>query len=440
MLLRRKDCLQNTARRGTVRVSNPGAILSDRNIAALAPDAAGRLWVGYFDRGLDIVTGSFERVTHREDEHVFCVNRIVAAPDRQRIAVATANGLVIFDSSGTVRQVLARAEGLIADHVTDVAFSGNTLIAATPAGISFVGRDGIGSIYAFQGLVNNHVYTIAADANRLLAGTLGGLSMIEDGLVRTSYTTANSHLRHNWITALEKVDGEWFAGTYGAGVVVLDANAEWHGFPDLPKGLVVNPNALAVSATRVYAGSLGDGLYVYERAQKGWSRAVVGLPSLNVTAVAVTSGYLYAGTDNRADPRLRGEGSMRRVLILSINLAFSTVCSIASSGRRVRRCGCALPEGGSSPIRRYSRSTRCRSISSSMAVWRVQHPADLREPQLNGRGGAVYFRAAGRRDSFGFRGMGWHDANSRRHPGTETRREILQQAKSQVIDPGLVDG
>ena len=294
------------AKRGTARggawaraVSNPGAILSDRNIAAVAPDASGRLWVGYFDRGLDILAGSFDRVTHREDEHVFCVNRVVPAPDGQRVAVATANGLVIFDSSGTVRQVLGHAQGLIADHVTDVVFSGSTMIAATPAGVSFVAPDGIRSVYAFQGLVNNHVYTIAADGNnRLLVGTLGGLSMLDDWMVRTSYTTANSLLRHNWITALAKVDGEWFAGTYGAAVQVLDASAEWHSFPDLPKGLVVNPNALAVSATRVYAGSLADGLYVYERARKRWSRAVVGLPSLNVTAIAVAGGYLYAGTDN----------------------------------------------------------------------------------------------------------------------------------------------
>ena len=280
----------------------PGAILSDRNIAALAPDASGNLWVGYFDRGLDIVAGSFDRVTHREDEHVFCVNRILAAPDKQRVAVATANGLVMFDAGGIERQVLGRAQGLIADQVTDVAFSGNTMIAATPAGISFVAPDGVRSVYAFQGLVNNHVYTIAADGNRLFAGTLGGLSVLDEWMVRSSYTTANSHLRHNWITALAKVDGEWFAGTYGAGVQALDpardGSGEWHGFPDLPKSLVVNPNALAVSATRVYAGSLGDGIYVYERAQKRWSRAVVGLPSLNVTAIAVVGGYLYAGTDN----------------------------------------------------------------------------------------------------------------------------------------------
>jgi ligand-binding sensor domain-containing protein len=283
-------------------VFNPDAILADRNIAALAPDESGRLWVGYFDRGLDIVAGSLDRVTHREDEHVFCVNRIVASPDQLRVAVATANGLVMFDPAGTVRQILGREQGLIADHVTDVAFSGHTMIAATPAGVSFIAPDGIRSIYAFQGLVNNHVYAIAADDRRLFAGTLGGLSIIEDGIGRTSYTTANSGLRHNWITALQKVDSEWFVGTYGAGVMMLEARSsgtgEWHTFPDLPKGLVVNPNALAVSSTRVYAGSLGDGLYVYERVQKRWTRAVVGLPSLKVTALAVKGGALYVGTDN----------------------------------------------------------------------------------------------------------------------------------------------
>lgn len=283
--------------------SMPGAVLTDRNVAALASDATGRLWVGYFDRGLDIVNAALDHVTHHEDGHVFCVNRIVvnqtgAAPDNQRIAVATANGLVLFDSSGAMRQVLGRDQGLIADHVTDVAFSGNTMIAATPAGVSFIAAEGIRSIYAFQGLVNNHVYTIAADGNRLVAGTLGGVSIVEDGVVRTSYTTANSHLLHNWITALEKVDGEWFAGTYGAGVMALSSNGEWHGFADLKPAFVVNPNALAASGTRVYAGSLGDGLYVYDRARKRWTRAVVGLPSLNVTALAVVSGYLYIGTDN----------------------------------------------------------------------------------------------------------------------------------------------
>ena len=138
------------------------------------------------------------------------------------MAAATANGLVLFDSAGAIRQVLGRREGLIADQVTDVAFSGNTLIAATPAGLSFVDSQGIRRIDALQGLVNNHVYSVASDGQHLMAGTLGGVSVIQGDRVRASYTTANSRLRHNWITALAKVDSEWFAGTYGAGVLALE--------------------------------------------------------------------------------------------------------------------------------------------------------------------------------------------------------------------------
>src|SRR5580658_385498 len=52
------------------------AVLHDRNISALAGDASGRLWVGYFDRGLDLLESDNSRARHVEDEHVFCVNRI----------------------------------------------------------------------------------------------------------------------------------------------------------------------------------------------------------------------------------------------------------------------------------------------------------------------------------------------------------------------------
>src|SRR5580698_10106681 len=44
------------------------AVLSDRNISALATDASGRLWVGYFDRGLDFLDLDNRRARHVEDE------------------------------------------------------------------------------------------------------------------------------------------------------------------------------------------------------------------------------------------------------------------------------------------------------------------------------------------------------------------------------------
>jgi ligand-binding sensor domain-containing protein len=273
------------------------ALLTDRNVASLAL-SGGRLWVGYFDRGLDVVDAGLEHVAHHEDDTLFCVNRIVADAEHSRTAVATANGLVLFDSGAQPRQVMGRKDGFLADHITDVAFRDGGMVVATPAGLSFVDRSGVRSLYVFHGLVNNHVYTVATLGTQTVAGTLGGLSVLDDDSVRANYTTANSHLKHNWITALARAGDEWFAGTYGAGVLRLDSSGEWRSFPDLKDGFVVNPNAMVVSGGQLYAGSLDRGLFVYDRASTRWSNTTSGLPSKNVTALAVGNGYLFVGTDN----------------------------------------------------------------------------------------------------------------------------------------------
>ena len=273
------------------------SVMLDRNVSALAL-SNGRLWVGYFDRGLDILDSGLEQATHHENDTLFCVNRIVAEPDATRTAVATANGLALFDSAGKMRQVMGRRDGLLSEHVTDVAFREGGMVVATPAGLSFVDRSGVRSLYVFHGLVNNHVYTVAVNGRRTMAGTLGGASVLDDDSVRANYTTANSHLKHNWITAFARVGDQWFAGTYGGGVLRLDPSGEWHGFPDLKDGFVVNPNAMTVSGDRLYAGSLDRGLFVYDRGSNRWSSTAMGLPSKNVTALAAGGGYLYVGTDN----------------------------------------------------------------------------------------------------------------------------------------------
>ena len=274
------------------------SLLADRNISALEFDSAGRLWVGYFDRGLDVLSPGGERATHLEDEHVFCINRIVHDSQRDATIVATANGLVVFDAALRQREVLGQNDGLIADHVTDVALTAGGMTLATPAGITFLTSGGASSIYAFQGLVNNHVYTLAAEGTRLLAGTLGGLSVLDDGKVRMNYTTANSGLKANWITALARVGDEWFVGSYGSGIFRLDPTGRCERFPDASQAFVVNPNAMLVTGQRVYAGTLDRGLYVYDRAQRRWNVVTAGLPSANVTALTVHDGYLYVGTDN----------------------------------------------------------------------------------------------------------------------------------------------
>lgn len=284
---------------GWQRVLESGAaVLSDRNISALAADASGRLWVGYFDRGLDLLASDNSRARHIEDEHVFCVNRILADSRTGAIDVATANGLVRFDDSGTEQQVLTRADGLIADHVTDVVAYRGGLALATPAGLTFLDASGARSMYAFHGLVSNHVYALGISGDELMAGTLGGLSLLNKGDVTANYTTATSNLKHNWITAVVRVGPEWMVGTYGAGILGLDNSGRFRSFEIGSGPFEVNPNAMLVTPGYVLAGTLGEGLYLFNRTSGRWSVIRDGLPSLNVTALAAVNGYIYIGTDN----------------------------------------------------------------------------------------------------------------------------------------------
>jgi len=273
-------------------------VLSDRNISALAGDSSGHLWVGYFDRGLDLLASDNGRSRHVEDEHVFCVNRIFLDSKTGAIDVATANGLVRFDDSGSEQQVLTRADGLIADHVTDVVAYRGGLALATPAGLTFLDATGARSMYAFHGLVSNHVYALAVSGDELMAGTLGGLSLLNKGDVAMNYTTTTSNLKHNWITAVVPVGSEWMVGTYGAGIVGLDRSGRFSSFETGSGPFEVNPNAMLVTTNYVLAGTLGEGLYLYDRQAGRWSVIRDGLPSLNVTALAAANGFIYIGTDN----------------------------------------------------------------------------------------------------------------------------------------------
>lgn len=289
-------------------IHRESSTLTDGNIAALNIDDAERLWIGYFDRGLDVMTPEAgSKVRHWENDQIFCVNRIVTNPATGITAVATANGLALFDRSAQLQQMLNRKSGLIASHVSDVLFrehspgGSSSMVVATPAGISFVEGGSITSLYAFQGLVNNHTYTVADRGDELLVGTLGGFSLLQQGLVKTNFTTANSALKQNWITAALTIDGDTYLGTYGSGVVRLDARGDLHSFSEFRASagrVEINLNAMAAMDHAIYAGTLGRGLAVFSRDTGRWRFVTQGLPSLNVTALTAKDGFLYVGTDN----------------------------------------------------------------------------------------------------------------------------------------------
>ncbi len=283
-------------------VPDSPATLADRNISALSFAPDGALYVGFFDHGLDILPTNGP-TRHLEDDHLFCINRLVLDPERQTIAAATANGLVLFDRQGNPRQTLTRRDGLISDHVNDIVFTQTGTTLATPAGLTFLTPSGTDSLYAFQGLVNNHVYTLASTGGHVLAGTLGGISLLEANDVKRNLTATNSGLKHNWITALApSPQGGWLVGTYGAGLMSLSADTNTFTPIDLPTGnpgdLVINPNALLVTRTHIYAGTLNHGFLTLNTSTNRWSVIDQGLPSRNITAFAARDGVLYIGTEN----------------------------------------------------------------------------------------------------------------------------------------------
>jgi ligand-binding sensor domain-containing protein len=281
------------------------AALASGHISALHEDALGKLWIGYFDRGLDVLTPvTSMSPRHVENDVLFCINRIRENPHDGTIAVATANGLALFDAGGTMREVLDAKSGLIASHVTDVLFrrdgeNSRSMVIATPAGLTFLNGGSLRSLYAFHGLVNNHVYTIAETGGTLYAGTLGGVSTLRNALVEASFTTANSRLQQNWITASAVFDGQLYLGTYGSGVVRFDDHGTVTPFRAFGgRRVEINANAMVASGRALYAGTAQYGLAILRHGDERWQFVTEGLPSGNVTALDEHGGHLYIGTDN----------------------------------------------------------------------------------------------------------------------------------------------
>ena len=229
--------------------------------------------------------------------------------------IATSRGLVVID--GRMQQtVLTREQnGLINDAVAHVTMAGSeaedAMVLATAGGLTEISGGRARSLTAFHGLASNHLYTSAASGSRLFVGSLAGLIELEGLRVVRTYKTANSHLSHDWVTALAVADGTLYVGTNGGGVDALLPTGEWVSFAsdrDVGK-FEVNPNAMYFDGERLYVGSSDKGLLVYNTRARSWKRISSGLPSSSVTAITSDDRYVYAGTMNglvRIEKRLVG--------------------------------------------------------------------------------------------------------------------------------------
>lgn len=297
----------STSEEGPVRFerfdqSDPRAgRISAGHVAALALDGRGRLWVGLFDGGVDVLDpATGERLERIDDPSMHEINAL--APERAtgRMWVATSRGLGLFDGS-RLTKFLGEDAGIVGANVAGVALGAGAdekgVAVATNRGVSVVEAGVARSLTAFQGLPSNHVYSVAAAGGRVYVGTLGGLAEIDHLRVSRVFTTRDSKLPHNWVNALAAADGRVFVGTYGGGVATLLPTGELAPAEETA-GLDVNPGAMAVVGRRLYVGTLDRGLYTLDLDSGRWTRVSAALSSRNVTAIAADETYLYLGTEH----------------------------------------------------------------------------------------------------------------------------------------------
>jgi hypothetical protein len=300
-----------------------GALIGERvlaagHITALASDGTGRLWVGYFDRGIDLIAPeTSERLIHIEDGRVREVNYLTFDRNEDKMLAATSRGLVVFD--GGLRQTVITRDkgGLINDsvaHVTMADFEsplpastgvptqgklrGRKMVLATAGGLTEVIGGRARSITAFHGLASNHLYTSASVGSRVFVGSLAGLAELEGLRVARTYKTSNSRLSHDWVTAVAEADGTLYIGTNGGGVDALLPTGEWVNFADELGRFEVNPNALHHDGERLYVGTSDRGLLVYNTRDRRWIRISAGLASQSVTSITSNDRFVYLGTLN----------------------------------------------------------------------------------------------------------------------------------------------
>jgi ligand-binding sensor domain-containing protein len=294
-------------------------VLTAGHITALASDGAGRLWVGYFDRGIDLIAPeTSERLSHIEDDRVREINCLAFDRSEDRMLAATSRGLVVF--SGALKQTVITHDqgGLINDSVAHITLAnidaplfasaggpqalgkprGRAMVLATAGGLTEVIDGRSRSITAFHGLASNHLYASASMGSRLFVGSLAGLVELEGLRVVRTYKTSNSRLSHDWVTALAEADGTLYVGTNGGGVDALLPTGEWINFADEVGKLEVNQNAMHYDEERLYVGTSDRGILVYNTRDRRWTRISAGLASQNVTAITSDDRFVYVGTLN----------------------------------------------------------------------------------------------------------------------------------------------
>lgn len=275
-------------------------VLNDGHITSLAVDGGNRLWVGFFDSGLDILDLSNNSIRHWRDDILFCINSIFIDGQENRTLVSTANGLAIFSTPETYH-CIRREGGLIHNSVSCARTFGSdtgTIYVATAGGLTLLEGNRSRSLFAFHGLPSNQLYAMASSAKGLYLGTLAGLSLLNFKEGPRNFSRSDSPLRYNWINALWYEGQTLWIGTYGGGVQILRGNERWETPCAECTGMHINPGALFSSRGMLFAGTQDDGFILFDPDRRTYTQIKSPLPSQNITAFAADDTGVFIGSDH----------------------------------------------------------------------------------------------------------------------------------------------
>ncbi len=274
--------------------AGPDAGLPSGHVTAMAVHR-GALYVGTFDGGLARLEG--RRFVPVDGTPRF-VN--VLLPDGDALWIGTAKGLARLGADGRVTRP---ALGLPGEHVNSLALGPDgALWIATGHGLVGVerlpsGATGRVRVVDERALPARIVHAVAVTADGAVwAGTAGGVARLGPDGVRT-FTQVAGTLPHDWVTSLVPDGNAVIAGTYDAGLARLEPDGRGVALKDA--GAVwVNPNGVFRVGDALAVTTLGDGLVVRRggRVVRHARATTGGLPSDDVTALAVFGGAVWIGT------------------------------------------------------------------------------------------------------------------------------------------------
>ncbi len=274
--------------------------LVNNSVKALAVDGS-KLWIGT-GAGLCVFDPDSQKFTpmgKNGGPGSAAITCLLTGPDK--IWCGTEQGLWVYDKQNGSFRSYGTQDGLADPVVTALCLAKGDLWVGTPKGISLFkySQNKWRTFTDQDGLSNSFIKAIASDGEEILVGTVGAnINRYLPQRDRWTLFNSESLMYTNIVLSIEG-DRIW-SGTNGGGLRVFDrATTMWTMYQN-KDGLKDDfLQALAHDGRYLWAGTF-DGVSRYDTHDHSWRSYSVedGLVDGSVTAIAIQGNYVWFGTDN----------------------------------------------------------------------------------------------------------------------------------------------